>query len=200
MTYKGLACFPARRWAPCLPEASLRRHFRESLRSESCTPKLMELALETGSLAVTLLRHFESLFLSPSIKMLMALPTLGIQWAGEFNCERRGSVLLHWSSRTTNTKSTSKHLRHQHSREGGVSHDAVKNNKSKMLFIYLSDARSTSASNALQIIGRSVQLPRKCILVWGKAGQDNKFCGSRKSQELTNVFGSEGRRVKAMLL
>lgn len=39
----------------------------------------MELALETGSLAVTLLRHFESLFLSPSIKMLMALPTLGIQ-------------------------------------------------------------------------------------------------------------------------
>lgn len=108
--------------------------------------------------------------------------------AGEFNCERRGSVLLHWSSRTTNTKSTSKHLRHQHSREGGVSHDAVKDNKSKMLFIYLSDARSTSASNALQIIGRSVQLPRKCILVWGKAEQDNKFCSSRKSQELTNVF------------
>lgn len=57
-----------------------------------------------------------------------------------------------------------------------------------MLFIYLSDGRSTSAPNALQIIGRNVQLPRKCILVWGKAEQDNKFRGSRKSQELTNVF------------
>lgn len=41
----------------------------------------MELALETGSLAVTLLHHFDSLFLSPSIETLMALPTLGMQGA-----------------------------------------------------------------------------------------------------------------------
>lgn len=40
MTYKGLACFPARRRALCSPDELLRRHFIESLQSESRTPEM----------------------------------------------------------------------------------------------------------------------------------------------------------------
>lgn len=57
-----------------------------------------------------------------------------------------------------------------------------------MLLLYLSNAPSTSAPNALQIIGRDFRLPLERILVWGKAEQDNKHRGSRRSQELTNEF------------
>lgn len=55
-------------------------------------------------------------------------------------------------------------------------------------FTYLSNTHSTNAPNALKMIGKNAQLPLKCILAWGKAEPDNKYCGSRGSQELTKVF------------
>lgn len=69
-----------------------------------------------------------------------------------------------------------------------------------MVFTYLGNVRSTDAPNALKIIGKNARLPLKCILVWGKAEQDNKYRGSRRSQELQMYFTeSEGRKGEAFV-
>lgn len=39
-------------------------------------------------------------------------------------------------------------------------------------------------------------MPLKCILVWGKAEQDDIYCSSRRSQELTNVFCWKQRKKR----
>lgn len=110
MTYQGLACFPARRRALHLPDELLRRHFIESLQSESCAPKTH------GSVPVPM-RWL------PAMAQLSSSAS-GSDWAssellhqnaggslpswhedGQFNHVRRASILLHRLSRIINTKS-----------------------------------------------------------------------------------------------
>lgn len=146
-------------------------------------------------LLVTLLRCFHGLLLSSSIEMPMAFPITG----------RQGAELVSltvWKMPRSYSTVIQKHQHKSYQQTFKIPAElgrwclkwCCKENRKQMLSIYLSNALSTSAPNALQIIGRSVWLPLERILVWGRAEQDNKHCGSRRSQELTNVFHWKWRK------